>query len=206
MKLLCIASDNYKEKYLPCIKSQEQYSLKMDYDYILISGPDDSRNWKRAKVEELYKLINLTNDDIVLIDGDCYIKKSCPAFSNFINKERSIYYAHGKPNRLNSGFIYFKNNLRSKKFINDLKEKLENPVPKGKGYFVTSEGENGHVIWLKDVYEKNNLNIFQEISKKWNCSSPKFKKEAYILHFTNDLRKEIYKYNENLRSPSKSKK
>jgi len=170
----------------------------MNYTYKLVSGPDDSRNWKRAKIEELSSIINVTNDDILLIDGDCYIKDECPSLDSFFTDRKSIYYANGKSGRLNSGFLYFKNNQHAKNFINDLQEKLKEPIPKGKGYFVTTAGENGHVIWLKDVYEKNNIDIFQEISKKWNCSIHGLKADAYILHFTNDLRKEIYKYNENL--------
>jgi len=206
MIILCIASDNYKIKYLPCIKSQEQYCAKNNYNYVLISGPDDSRNWKRAKIEELCNLITSYDDDIVLIDGDCYIKDTCPPFTDFIIADKSIYYANGKSGRLNSGFLYFKNNIDSKQFINELAEKLKKPVPRGNGYFVTAEGENGHIIWLKDDWEKKEKNVFQEIPNLWNCSRKSCKKDAYILHFTNDLRKEIYNYNENLRTSQKNKK
>jgi len=200
MILLCAADDGYVEKYKPCIKSQRNWCIKNNYRYNLVSGTRDSHNWKRAKVKELDFLLNSTKEDICLIDGDCYIKEKCPPI-NFLNSEKSIYYANGKSGRLNSGFLYFKNNKDSLNFLYDLKEKLNFKVPRGKGYYVTKEGENGHVIWVKHEYENNNANIFQEISKKWNCSSPALKEDAYVLHFTNDLKKEIYKYNENLRSP-----
>ena len=193
MILLCTADDVYIEKYKPCIDSQKDWCKKNNYRYNLVSGTKDSCNWKRAKIAELNYLLNCTEEDICLIDGDCYIKEECPPI-NFLNGKKSIYYANGKSGRLNSGFLYFKNNSYSKNFVKELLEKLDNPVPRGKGYYVTKSGENGHVIWLKAEYEETNRNIFQEISKLWNCSSPRLKEEAYILHFTNDLKKEIYKY------------
>jgi len=198
MILLCTASDNYIKKYKSCIISQQEYCNRNNYKYILIQGTLKSRNWKRAKIEELHSIIDTTDDDILLIDGDCYIKNNCPPLDNFLNKDKSIYYANGKSGRLNSGFLYFKNNLESKNFVRELLKKLEKPVPRGRGYFVTKEGENGHIIWLKDEYEKALKNIFQEIPKLWNCSSPILEKEAYVLHFTNDLKKGIHRYNEGL--------
>jgi hypothetical protein len=199
MIVLCIASDNYKLKYLPCIESQEKYCNRMNYTYTLVSGPDDSRNWKRAKVEELSSIINITNDDILLIDGDCYIKDICPPI-DFLTEDKSIFYVNGKSGRLNSGFLYFKNNSYSKDFVKELLEKLNEPIPRGHGYFVTSEGENGHIIWLQNEWIKSGKSFFQEIDVEWNCANPKLKETAYILHFTGLLKKEIYKYNDNLRS------
>lgn len=194
MILLCTASNNFIEKYKFCIDSQENFCNKNNYKYRLVRGEKEQRNWKRAKIEELQELLTYEKEDICLIDSDCYIKNTCPSFSTFIDNSKSIFFVNGKSGRLNSGFLYFKNNDSSKQFINDLQNNLKHNVPRGKGYFVTKEGENGHIIWLKDEYEKAGQNIFQEISKKWNCSSPALKKDAYILHFTNDLKKEYYKY------------
>lgn len=199
VKILCVADNKYVETYRPCIDSQNSFAQKFNYEYMLITGEKGSRNWKRSKIDELEFLLESTTDDIVLIDGDCLIKDTCPAFSTFITDTKSIYYANGKSGRLNSGFLYFKNDDHSLAFVKELKEKLKLPVPKGKGFFVTSGGENGHIIWTKTNWEKEEKDVFQEISKLWNCSSQNLKNKAYILHFTNDLRKEIYKYNENLR-------
>jgi hypothetical protein len=189
--LLCLASNDYAEKYKPCIQSQQEYCERQGYTYRLVTGEKESRNWKRAKVEELEQA--LVYEDVCLIDADCLIKPDCPPFSDFLT-DKSIYYANGKSGRLNSGFLYFKNTCGSSKFIAELKDKLELPVPANKGYFVTSEGENGHIIWLKAEYEERNKLIFQEISNLWNCSLRSIKEQAYILHFTNSLRKEIFKY------------
>ena len=197
MIILCTASDDYIEKYKPCINSQINYCKKHDYEYKLISGKKEERNWKRSKIDELINLLDTTTSDVLLIDADCLIKDDCPKLEIFLN-DKSIYYANGKSGRLNSGVLYFKNTKNSLEFLNNLKEKLKIKIPRGKGYYVTKEGENGHIIWTKDEYEKLNKNIFQEISKKWNCSSPALKEEAYVLHFTNDLKKEIHKYNASL--------
>jgi hypothetical protein len=195
MILLCTADNNYIEKYKPCIDSQKDWCKKNNYTYTLVSGTRESCNWKREKINKLMYLLDTTDEDVCLIDGDCYIKENCPSI-NFLNSKKSIYYANGKSERLNSGFLYYKNNSYSKKFVKELLEKLNNPIPRGKGYFVTTEGENGHIIWIQNEWINNGLDIFQKISRYWNCSSPKLKELAYILHFTNDLRKEIRKYNE----------
>lgn len=205
MILLCTASDDYIEKYKPCISSQIIWCRKHGYTHHLIKGAQESRNWKRAKIDELEILLNTTDQDICLIDGDCYIKELCPPI-DFLNKKKSIFYVNGKSGRLNSGFVYFKNNDHSRNFIKELKEKLKFSIPRGKGYFVTTEGENGHIIWLQDEWLQSGKNVFQQISFEWNCASPKLKERAYILHFTGSLKKEIHKYNDNLRSTSKSKK
>lgn len=205
MILLCTASDDYIEKYKPCISSQMIYCRKHGYTYKLIQGSQESRNWKRAKIDELENLLNTTEEDVCLIDGDCLIKDRTPAI-DFLNKKKSIFYVNGKSGRLNSGFVYFKNNQHSKDFIKELKEKLKLSIPRGKGYFVTTEGENGHIIWLQDEWTQAGRNVFQQISFEWNCASPVFKERAYILHFTGPLKKEIYKYNDRIRSSSKSKK
>ena len=193
MIILCTASDNYVEKYKPCINSQISYCKKHNYEYKLVSGKKEERNWKRSKIDELINLLKTTKKDVLLIDADCLIKEDCPRLEILLN-DKSIYYANGKSGRLNSGVLYFKNNNTSLDFLKDLKEKLKYSVPRGKDYYVTKEGENGHIIWLKAEYEETNRNIFQEISKKWNCSSPAFKDEAYILHFTNDLKEEYKNY------------
>lgn len=197
MIILCTASADYIEKYKPCIDSQINYCKKHDYEYKLISGKKEERNWKRSKIDELINLLDTTTSDVLIIDADCLIKDNCPKLKNFLN-DKSIYYANGKSGRLNSGFLYFKNNEYSLNFIKELKEKLKLPIPRGKGYFVTKEGENGHIIWLQSEWMEKGLDVFQEIPRLWNCTSPAMKEEAYILHFTNDLKKEIYKYNASL--------
>jgi len=206
IKILCVADTEYIKKYQPCIDSQIDYAKFHNYEHILITGEKEGRNWKHSKIDELEFLLKNTQDDIILIDGDCYIKDSCPPI-NFTIEKKSIYYVDGKSGRLNSGFLYFKNDEYSLEFVKELKEKLNFPVPRGKGYYVTKEGENGHIIWVKNEWEDADKNIFKKISKLWNCSSPKIKETAHILHFTNDLKLEIRNYNEEyFRSSSKDKK
>ena len=192
-KVLCVADYDYVKSHQFCIDSHRKYCKKNNYEYVLISGDKNSRNWKRSKVDELIDLLYNFNDDVLLIDADCFIKENTPEFLNFLTN-KSIYFVKGKSKRLNSGFLYFKNNDKSKKFLLDLKERLKTAIPKGRGYFVTKEGENGHIIWLKADYEMQGKHIFQEISFHWNCSLPKLEDKAHVLHFTNDLRKRIHKY------------
>ena len=197
MILLCTASDDYIEKYKSCILSQQQYCKKFDYKYHLVQGSKESRNWKRFKIQELEHLLSSTSEDVCLIDGDCYIKDNCPGTESFLDN-KCIYYANGHSGRLNSGFLYFKNCKQSLEFVKELQEKLELPVPRGKGYFVTKAGENGHVIWIKSQWAEQGKDVFKNIGVSWNCTLPSKKQEAYILHFTGPMKKEIKKYNANI--------
>ena len=129
-----------------------------------------------------------------MIDGDCYIKEQTPNFKKFLRPDKSIYYVNGRSGRLNSGFLYFKNDQHSKDFVSELITKLGQSLPSGKGYFVTPEGENGHVIWIKDEWEKAGRDIFHELPKHYNCSLKSLQHQAYILHFTNELRRGIHGY------------
>ena len=194
INVLCVASDDYAEKYYQCIKSQDQFCNLHQYNFVLVKGHKDSRNWKRSKVEELYKLLTTQSNDVLLIDCDCLIKKETPKLETFLIKEKSIYYVKGKSGRLNSGFLYFKNNAESKKFVEDIFDRFSKTVPAS--HYVTKEGENGHIIWLQNDYLSEGKDIFFELSKLWNCSSLTLEKEAYVLHFTNDLKKKYTAYND----------
>jgi hypothetical protein len=199
MIVLCTASDNYVSKYDFCIDSQNKYCQQNNYQYHLITGAKESRNWKRAKIYALKELLDNTNSDVLMIDCDCFITDKTPPLDSFLT-DKSIYYANGISGRLNSGFVYFKNDHHSKKFVDDLIELLKSDVPMGKGFFVTRGGENGHMIWLQSIYQEQNQEIFCEISYQWNCSSPKLTSESYVLHFTNLMKKLFPKYkNENSR-------
>lgn len=189
MIILCAASDDYIEKYKPCIDSQINYCKKYDYEYKLISGKKEDRNWKRTKIDELKILLENTDSDVLLIDADCLIKDNCPMLTEFLNN-KSIYYANGHSGRLNSGFLYFKNCNKSLEFVKELQEKLKLPIPRGKGYFVSKTGENGHIIWIKSQWIEEGKDIFKNIGINWNCTLPSKKDSAFILHFTGPMKQE----------------
>lgn len=193
ISLLCVADFVYTGRYFPCIISQKEYCARNDYDYKLITGEADERNWKRYKVDLIIELLKKTEGDVVIIDADCFIKEDCPPFESFLVDNKDIYYVDGRSGRPNSGFIYFKNNINSLEFIETVKQRLKVRVPE-RAHFVSTEGENGHINWTVADWMRSEKNIFHKLPIDWNCSSKQYEQDAYILHFTNELSRRINNY------------
>lgn len=186
MKIIfyCVASDDYIEKYKRCIDSHQKYCDKNNYSYFLDNDKTkitQRKDWYWKKIEELQKFLK-DYDIIILIDADCEIKNNCPTIESILT-EKSIYYVLGISNRPNSGFLIIKSNSTGSNFINEILKRRYIPCPETH----KSKGENGVVIWvLSELDDK------QELSLQWNCSQPEYIDNAYIIHYTNNM-KEFYK-------------
>jgi len=181
----CSASPNFLEKWNRCIESQRRYCEKHGYDYKIDDRPlrqgETNTEWTWKKHYTLDQYEN-THDVFVAIDADCEIKESTPPVESILN-ENSIYYVNGISGRPNAGFMIYRNDKRRKYFHTELLKRRHIKVP---GNFkVKPSGDNGHVIWILSEMTKG----VQELPLKWNCSQPKHMKDAYILHYTNHLRK-----------------
>jgi len=180
--LLCIASEDYLEKYKRCILSQKNYCKKNKYNYCLDTELTDIKHWKDwywKKIIGAKKLLP-TCDFLVIIDCDCEITDLAEPIESVID-ENSIYYVNGISSRPNSGFLIIKNNPRGENFLNNVLSKRDKEFPQG---FRSDKGENGQVIW--ELSE--NSSQTKEIPLKWNCSQPEFLKDAYIIHYTNKMK------------------
>lgn len=180
--LLCIASDDYLKKYKKCIMSQEIYSKKNNYNYILNSDPTDIVHWKDwywKKIHEAKKLLD-NFDYLIIIDADCEVTSNAISIESVLDNN-SIYYVLGISNRPNSGFFIIKNNLQGHKFLDNVLKKRKKEFPIN---LSSTKGENGHIIW--DLIE-NKYNI-KELPICWNCSQPEFIDQAYIIHYTNKMK------------------
>lgn len=176
----CVASPDYVIKYQKCIRSQNTYCQKNNYDYFLDEEISDDYYWKKiCNIQQFYH----THDLVVIIDADCEITINCPPIESFLN-ECSIYYVLGISGRPNSGFLPVKTNSRGQEFINNVIAKRDQVCPDD----LIMKGENGRIIW--ELQENNKLT--QELSKQWNCSNPKYINSAYIIHYTN-LMKDKFK-------------
>jgi hypothetical protein len=177
----CVASSDYVEKYHLCIKSQKEYCEKNQYDYYLESdstGINDWREWYWKKIYTLKKFYH-EYDFFVLIDADCEIKNITPTIESIID-DNFVYYVLGISNRPNSGFMIFKNNVESQNLIESILQKRNIECPKK----FKSKGENGAVIWALDEISSGK----KELDIKWNCSSPEYMNDAFVIHYTNKMR------------------
>jgi len=178
---ICVASDDYVKKYKNCLSSQKNYCKKNDYLHILIDDKKYISDWKDYYWKKIYEVNDHLSkyDYVVLIDCDCEITDNTPPIKEILDTN-SIYYVLGISKRPNSGFMIFKNDIRSIDFLNDVINKKEKPLPKE----FAMKGENGFVIW--SLIENNQGT--KELDLKWNCSQPEFLESAYIIHYTNKMR------------------
>jgi len=181
----CSASPDFVKKWQKCINSQKQYCKKHGYDYVIDDrrlGHGETNNewtWKKHYTLNQYEE---SHDVFVAIDADCEILPHTPPIESVLNNN-SIYYVNGVSGRPNAGFMIYRNDRVRKYFHNELIKRRPKKVP---GLFkVKPSGDNGHVIWILSEMTEG----LQELPLKWNCSHPKYMDAAYILHYTNHLRK-----------------
>ena len=181
----CSASPDFVIKWQRCINSQKLYCKKHGYDYVVDDRPllegqtNNEWTWKKHYTLDQYEN---THDVFIGIDADCEIKSNTPPIESFLNKN-SIYYVLGVSGRPNAGFMVYRNDDVRKNFHTELIKRRPQKVPSH--FRVKPSGDNGHVIWVLSEM----ANGLQELPLEWNCSQPKFINEAYILHYTNYLRK-----------------
>jgi hypothetical protein len=181
ISFICIASTDYIKKYTNCLSSQKKYCKKNNYSHILIDDKkyiSDRRDYYWKKIYEVRDILP-KYDYVVLIDCDCEITDKTPPIEEILDTN-SIYYVLGISKRPNSGFLIFKNDIRSMHFLKDVIDKKEKSIPEQ----FSSKGENGFVIWS---LAENNQGT-KELDLKWNCSQPEFLESAYIIHYTNKMK------------------
>jgi hypothetical protein len=187
MKIImsCSVSPDFAIKYKKCLDSQKKYCQKYSYDYVIDDLPllpnQTNKEWTWKKHYTLEKFRN-SHDVFVSIDADCEITDKTPALETVIDSN-DIYFVNGISKRPNAGFLIVKNTKLGNYFHDELMKRRNLPVPnncKAKG-----GGDNGHVIWiLSEIIQGK-----KELPLNWNCSQPDFMKEAYIIHYTNSMRK-----------------
>jgi hypothetical protein len=181
----CSCSPDFLIKYKKCIESQKAYCKKYNYDYVVDDKsllPGQKKNewtWKKHYTLDQYEE---THDVFIAIDADCEIKFNTPPIESVLN-ENSIYYVLGRSDRPNAGFMIYRNDKIRKFFHTELMNRRGTPVPAS--FEVKPSGDNGHVIWILSEMD----NGLQELPLEWNCTNPKFMEHAYILHYTNSLKK-----------------
>lgn len=188
--VLTVSTPNYSKEWRFCIDSQIKYSRRYNFfskvvDPIGIEG--------HAKWAKLILALEILKDghDVLLIDADAEISHTCPSFIEILNEHINydIFIANGISGRPNSGVMILRGGTNSCaiKFLEQILKARNTAVPKED--FVTGEGENGHVIhFLKQEPYKSK---YYELSQQWNCSLVSKARNAFIRHYTNDLRRHL---------------
>lgn len=185
-----IALEGYSQLFKNCISSQREYCKKYDLDYVLVNKSPRKLLPTEAAWLKLFLLrAALTTNKyswIAFIDADCEIRDFSPLFINDMNKYddiKSVFMAHGFSGRINSGVILLKKRPGSLKYLNDVINNGDIPVP------IEDEAlyENGHMIH----YGKTNPVVQILESVKWN-NNQTIDEKSFIQHYSGGILREKY--------------
>lgn len=185
-----IALEGYSQLFKNCISSQKKYCEKYDLDYVLVNKSPRKLLPTEAAWLKLFLLRAALKTNkynwIAFIDADCEIRDFSPLFINELNKYddiKSVFMAHGFSGRINSGVILLKNKPGALKYLNDVINNGDIPVP------MEDEAlyENGHMIY----YGKTNPAVQILESVKWN-NNQTIDEKSFIQHYSGGILREQY--------------
>jgi len=184
--VLTIATADFAGRWRFCLDSQRRYCERQRYAHLIIDPPAGELHPKWAKLDSALRLIETGH--VFLVDADCEFTLGCPAFETVLDAHpfHDIFFVNGISGRPNTGALILRGGRPSlaAAFLRECLASRHDPVPPED--FVTSEGENGHVISIlkRSPYRSRAYSL----PLAWNCSLPDHAAEAYILHYTNHLR------------------
>lgn len=188
LKILCVATPDYAKAWQFCIRSQQRFAVKHGYKHAMLSGKIDGLHPKWAKLQYVLEEIQAGND-ILMIDADAQIRSFAPSLKTLLANAGDIFCTKGHSGRINSGFMLFRAEKGgcSEGYLQKCLEGRNKPISQEN--FVTSEGENGHIIEVaQDPRFADKIAI---VEPAWNCTSPEGERDAYVLHYTAKLRQKL---------------
>lgn len=185
-----IALEGYSQLFKNCISSQRKYCKRYDLDYVLVNKSPRKLLPTEAAWLKLFLLRAALSTNkyswIAFIDADCEIRDFSPLFINDLKKYdeiKSVFMAHGFSGRINSGVILLKNRQEALKYLNNVINNGDIPVPSEDEALY----ENGHMIH----YGKTNKSIQIIESIKWN-NNQTIDEKSYIQHYSGGILREEY--------------
>ncbi len=177
--LVTIALEGYKFLFKECITSHKRYCKEHGYDFVLIDDlnislkPEESSWIKLSLVKNLLKSYKY----VVFLDCDCYIAPNTPPISALLeNSNKSLFMAKGFSGRFNAGVIFFKSDEYTFRFLDDIKNAADFPVPDD----CKAPYENGHIIHISNSY----LDKIETLSTElWN-NNIELSDKSYITHYS----------------------
>lgn len=185
-----IALGGYSQLFKNCISSQRNYCKKFNLDYVLVNKSPRKLLPTEAAWLKLFLLRTALNTNkyswIAFIDADCEIRDFSPLFLTDFKKyddSKSVFLAHGFSGRINSGVILLKNSQEALKYLNNVINNGDIPVP------IEDQAlyENGHMIH----YGKTNQTVQILESLKWN-NNQTITETSYIQHYSGGILRELY--------------
>ena len=183
--VLTIATADYARTWRFCIDAQVNYCRRNAYEHRVIDPTGSPLHPKWAKLEHAASLLR-RGRDVLLIDADAEITATCPPFTDTLvsHPARDIFCVKGISGRPNSGVMLLRSGATALRFLEDCLVHRQDAVPPED--FVTTEGENGHIIWM--LKRQPYADALAELPLAWNCSDPAQADQAFVRHYTNHLK------------------
>jgi len=188
--VLTLATDGFDASWRFCLDSQQLYCERLGYIHRLVTERVGDLNGKWSKLQLALDAL-LVGHDVLVIDADAEITAAAPGFADLLREsDGDIIMVLGVSGRPNSGVMMLSGGVGSvaADFVATCIAERDTPVPPED--FVTTEGENGHVINIlkREPYASR----FRVVDRRWNCTVPEEAENAFVRHYTNKLRSAMY--------------
>lgn len=190
LAIIIVATPDFLEKWNFCVESQKRYAKKHGIEHLVYTQPIDGLHPKWSKLRYASKALD-DYDGIMLIDADARFSAKAPSFGSLFieHSAADILFVNGVSGRLNSGVMLFRGGRSiASTYLETCIERRN--VPVAPENFVTSEGENGHLI--ENLKEERFAGSAHVLPMTWNCTHPNCYQSANIQHFTGPLRQALY--------------
>lgn len=185
--VLTLATPDYAERWKFCLDSQARYAKRFGYDHVCNDRPVAGLDAFWSKLHLALGYLN-AGSDVLLIDADAEITSRARPFTEVLRRfpTKDIFYVLGISGRPNSGVLMLRGGQsHAVAFLNVCLANVTMRLPKAD----RAPGENGHVIYF--LKKEPFASASHELLLRWNCSRVASAANAYIRHFTNELRRAL---------------
>ncbi|WP_440873958.1 hypothetical protein [Thalassotalea sp. PLHSN55] len=158
-----IALNGYQWLYRKQLNSHKRFAQKYGYQYICVSRPFVSTLGVECcwlKLTLMREAFRAGYNNVMFLDADAFVQKSCPAISEVFSHNKYLYMAKGYSKRFNSGVIIAQNHPKTSQWLSTIINSRFNNI---KAENSVGWGENGHII-----EHSKNCDFISELNHKWN--------------------------------------
>jgi hypothetical protein len=179
-----VGLNGYAERYSNYVRSQQLYADHNQYLYVAITEPSGKYGASEAswlKIAVMNDALALGYDRVAYIDCDAEVLPSAPPLDNIfdVDPPGRIFMARGHSGRFNSGVMFVRNSLISRRFYKEVWNAMGTLLDPADD---VGWGDNGHVI---QVAKK--LDCVTEIPTAWNSTVWPPPAVEFVRHHTGPL-------------------
>jgi hypothetical protein len=183
--IFTVAQNGYDIGFSQCIRSQAAYAERLGHVYALVRRPfrvSEPALSAWLKIPLMLRALHSGYEWVAFIDADCRVRDNAPDFREVAMLGKSVYMAHGRSGRVNSGVMFARAESSATDFFGAVLASLTAEIPHEDRKQL--KYENGNVIHCA----RGNTSI-GVMDPRWNNTSDPALPD-FFRHYTGPLRDE----------------